>query len=191
MIRKCALDWPHFLSPRSWRPAAPPSAGKRGGLDRRPGLASARLHPLRRVAHPVSREGPRLVRALGRHGRRADDSRRRDRRHPRGPGGLLLAPLGGCRRRPARGALRHSDWFEYAHPSGAQLFVADTATGNELNSEGEDSQGRIRFAEGSCKIGAPVSFHLEGLIDSEFGDAQPIRVTGSFSSLVGEAPPGF
>jgi hypothetical protein len=81
--------------------------------------------------------------------------------------------------------------FEYAHPSGAQLFVADTATGNELNSEGEDSQGRIRFAEGSCKIGAPVSFHLEGLIDSEFGDAQPIRVPGSFSGLVGEAPPVF
>jgi hypothetical protein len=81
--------------------------------------------------------------------------------------------------------------FEYGHPSGAQLFVADTVTGNELNSEGEDSLGRIRFVQGSCKIAGLVSLHLEGLIDSEFGDAQPIRVTGSFRGLVGEPPPGF
>jgi hypothetical protein len=77
---------------------------------------------------------------------------------------------------------------DYGDPRGVSVFVGDSVTGNELNSTGEDSSGGIAFFEGSCDKGAAVWFRVNAVIDSEFGDAEPVTMTGSFRGVVAEPP---
>jgi hypothetical protein len=77
---------------------------------------------------------------------------------------------------------------DYGNPRGVSIFVGDAATGNELNSTGEDSSGGIAFIEGSCDKGATVRFRVNAVIDSEFGDAEPVKMTGSFRGVVADPP---
>ena len=121
---------------------------------------------------------------------------------------LHVAAVGGVERKPGQ------DWFTYWElwaipedveggaavgfpgdytfddPSGVVLFVGDRETKNEASSKGEDSGGQIVFTKASCEVGAPVEFTIEAVVDSEFGDADPIGVAGTFRGVVGEPPAG-
>jgi hypothetical protein len=122
---------------------------------------------------------------------------------------LHVAALGGLRRQPGKWP---SYWYLWAvpndaqagrrvrfpvdfpawnKPAGAKLFVGDWPTRNELSTQEEDSSGWISFAQAGCEPGNPVEFSIDAVVGSEFGDAEPVRVEGSFSGVVGEPPPGF
>jgi hypothetical protein len=81
--------------------------------------------------------------------------------------------------------------FVWNRPRGAELFVADTATGNEASSEEEKANGRISFARAGCKLGGSVRFTIAGSLASEFGDGKPIRVSGTFRGVVARPPAGW
>ena len=80
--------------------------------------------------------------------------------------------------------------YTFEDPSGVVLFVGDFETKNEASSTGEDSSGQIVFTEASCEVGAPVEFTIDAVVDSEFGDREPVVVKGKFSGDVGEPPAG-
>lgn len=82
-------------------------------------------------------------------------------------------------------AFRFPHSFNFDEPSKAQLFIADRPTGNELNTDGEDSSGRIFFRRISCRPGRIVEFTIDAVVDSEFGDRKPMHVTGRFRGRVG------
>lgn len=89
----------------------------------------------------------------------------------------LRAVVADVRRRPV---VRLPNSFVFDRPTGAQLFAVDGR--NELNSNGEDSTGRIRFGRVSCGRRLRIAFRFSGRVDSEFGDGEPLTVRGSFSA---------
>lgn len=74
--------------------------------------------------------------------------------------------------------LPHS--FVFDHPTGAQLFATDGR--NEVNSDTEESRGRIRFLRVSCGRRLRIAFRFTGRVGSELGDGEPLLVRGSFSA---------
>jgi hypothetical protein len=78
--------------------------------------------------------------------------------------------------------------YTFDDPSGVVFFVGDAETGNEASTTGEDSSGKIVFSQFSCDVGSPIEFTIDAVVDSEFGDADPIAVTGTFRGVVGDAP---
>jgi hypothetical protein len=78
--------------------------------------------------------------------------------------------------------------YTFYDPSGVVLFVGDLETKNEASSKGEDSSGQIVFTQASCEVGAPIEFTIDAVVDSEFGDREPVTVTGTFRGVVGEPP---
>lgn len=74
--------------------------------------------------------------------------------------------------------LPHS--FVFDHPTGAQFFATDGR--NEVNSDTEESSGRIRFQRVSCGRRLRIAFTFNGRVGSEFGDGEPLVVRGSFSA---------
>ena len=89
----------------------------------------------------------------------------------------LHAVLADVRRRHVV-RLPHS--FVFDHPTGAQLFAVDGR--NELNSDTDESRGRIRFLRASCGRRLRIAFRIAGRVGSEFSDGDPIAVRGSFSA---------
>ena len=107
---------------------------------------------------------------------------------------LHVAAIGDVERKPG------GEWFSYWHlwaipehiggqavvifpgeytfdnPSGVVLFVGDFETKNEASSTGEDSNGQIVFTKASCEVGSPVELTIDAVIDSEFGDGEPVVV---------------
>jgi hypothetical protein len=74
--------------------------------------------------------------------------------------------------------LPHS--FLFDHPTGAQLFAVDGS--NEVNTDTEESSGRIRFQRVSCGRRLRIAFRVSGRAGSELGDGEPLLVRGSFSA---------
>jgi hypothetical protein len=74
--------------------------------------------------------------------------------------------------------LPHS--FVFDHPTGARFFATDRS--NEVNSDTEESSGRIRFQRVSCGRRLRIAFRFSGRVGSELGDGEPLIVRGSFSA---------
>ena len=72
--------------------------------------------------------------------------------------------------------------FVFDRPRGAQLFVADAP--DEASTAGEDSSGSIVFSRHGCRPGVGVVFRIDAVLDSEFGDGDPVHVTGRFRGRV-------
>jgi hypothetical protein len=122
---------------------------------------------------------------------------------------LQVAAVGGIERQPGQ------EWFSYwrlwaivddvrggkpvqfpnnfvwNRPRRAELFVGDSETGNEASTKQERSGGEVVFSQADCEVGAPVEFEIDALVGSEFGDAEPIAVEGTFRGVVAEPPPGY
>jgi hypothetical protein len=94
----------------------------------------------------------------------------------------LSAVLADVKRHPVV-RLPHS--FVFDHPTGAQFFATNGR--NEVNSDTEESSGRIRFQRVSCGKRLRIAFTFSGRVGSEFGDGEPLLVRGSFSA---SAQPG-
>ena len=76
--------------------------------------------------------------------------------------------------------------FVFNRPRRADLFVYDAP--NEASTQGEDSRGSVTFTRIACTRGGLVAFRIDATVDSEFGDGDPIRVTGSFRGRVSHRP---
>jgi hypothetical protein len=74
---------------------------------------------------------------------------------------------------------------------GVQIFVGDSATENEASTSGEDSGGEIVFSQASCKVGAPIEFTVDAVIDSEFFDGDPVKAEGTFRGVLEPPPEGY
>lgn len=72
--------------------------------------------------------------------------------------------------------------FVFDKPRGAELFVADAP--NEASTAGEDSSGSVTFARAGCRQGARVAFRIDAVLDSEFGNGDPVHVKGRFRAAV-------
>jgi hypothetical protein len=68
--------------------------------------------------------------------------------------------------------------FVFDHPRGALLFATDR--GNEVNSDTEESTGRIRFGRVRCGRHLRISFRVTGSLGSELSDGDTVAVRGSF-----------
>ena len=94
--------------------------------------------------------------------------------------------IGAVRRDLVRGrAFTFPHSFVFDRPSKAELFIADRKTGNELSTAGDDSGGRVFFRRISCRPGRVVEFSIDATVDSEFGDREPMRVSGVFRGRIG------
>jgi hypothetical protein len=87
------------------------------------------------------------------------------------------AVVADVQRRPV---VRLPNAFIFDHPKGAQLFATDR--GNEVNSDTEESSGRIRIQRVSCARRLRIAFRVSARVGSEFGDGEPLIVRGSFSA---------
>jgi hypothetical protein len=87
----------------------------------------------------------------------------------------LHAVLADVKRHPV---VRFPNSFVFDHPRGAQFFATDGT--NELNSDGEDSSGRVTFDRVRCGRHARIAFRVNATVDSEFSDGEPLKVSGSF-----------
>jgi hypothetical protein len=76
----------------------------------------------------------------------------------------------------------------YTKARGASFFALD-ATGNELSSADEESEGTIRIELEGCESGdtVRVDFHAV-VLGSEYSDLRPIGVEGSVLAEIGDAP---
>jgi len=113
---------------------------------------------------------------------------------------LALAACGG--EGSAEQALRftRADGF-WNRPVGVELFVADledTPGGadvgrgtNEASTEQEDAGGWVEFDAVGCEPGDEVSFTVDAVPGSEFGDDEPIAAEGSLRVRLGQPPPGL
>jgi hypothetical protein len=70
--------------------------------------------------------------------------------------------------------------FIWDQPRGADMFVHDPP--NELSTQGEESTGAVIMDRLDCKPGGGISFTIDAVIASEFGDGPPVTVTGDFTS---------
>jgi hypothetical protein len=81
--------------------------------------------------------------------------------------------------------------YTFDDPSGVVLFVGDAETGNEASTNGDDSSGQIVFTKASCEVGDPVEFTVDAVVDSEFGDGDPVKVKGMYRGVVERSPEGY
>ncbi|MFH1756187.1 MAG: hypothetical protein ABIA59_10860 [Candidatus Latescibacterota bacterium] len=72
-----------------------------------------------------------------------------------------------------------------------QLFSVDANTSNELASNTMDSSGWIKFTEFECGPPLRISFAIDTIIGSEFGNMPPITVTGDFTCTIYSNPAPF
>jgi hypothetical protein len=77
--------------------------------------------------------------------------------------------------------------FVFDQPKDVDVFVGDPP--NELSTQAGGSSGSLTFQELQCGAGGRVSFTIDAVIGSEFGDGPPVSVTGSFSAPIGQPPP--
>ena len=68
--------------------------------------------------------------------------------------------------------------FVFDRPEGAQLFATDGD--DEVNSDQEESTGRIVFDRVGCGPRLRIAFRFNGRLGSEFFDGEPFLVRGSF-----------
>ena len=94
----------------------------------------------------------------------------------------LDAVVADVKRRPV---VRLPKTFVFDHPRGAQLFATDGR--NEVNSDTEESTGRIRFQRVSCGRRLRIAFRLSARLGSEFGEGERLTVRGSFSASTSQA----
>jgi hypothetical protein len=87
----------------------------------------------------------------------------------------LHAVVADVKRHPV---VRLPNSFVFDEPRGAQLFAVDGA--NELNSDTEESAGRIRFDRVRCGRRMRIAFSARGRVGSEFSDGEALRVRGTF-----------
>jgi hypothetical protein len=90
----------------------------------------------------------------------------------------LHAVAADVKRRPV---VRLPNAFVFDRPEGALLFAVDDR-GNELNSDTEESRGRIRFTRVSCGRRLRLAFRIDARLGSELSDLPPLTVRGSFSA---------
>ena len=72
-----------------------------------------------------------------------------------------------------------------------QLFSVDVNTSNELSSNTMDSSGEITFDQLECGPPLKISFTIDAVVGSEFGNMTSITVTGSFSCTIYSNPAPF
>jgi hypothetical protein len=65
-----------------------------------------------------------------------------------------------------------------------QLFSIDANTSNELSSNTMDSSGEITIDQLECGPPLKISFTIDAVIGSEYGNMPAINVTGSFSCTI-------
>jgi hypothetical protein len=70
--------------------------------------------------------------------------------------------------------------FVFDHPRGALLFATEGPI--EVNSDREESTGRIRFLRVGCGPRLRIAFRVSGHLGSELSDGEPLSVRGSFSA---------
>jgi hypothetical protein len=73
--------------------------------------------------------------------------------------------------------------FIWDQPQNVDLFILDVP--NELSTQDGRSSGSITFQVLSCVSGGQVSFTIDAVIGSEFGNGPSVTVTGSFNAPVG------
>jgi hypothetical protein len=95
----------------------------------------------------------------------------------RAPRWELHAVVADVKRRPV---VRLPNSFVFDRPKGAQIFATDGR--NELNSDTEESRGRIRFTRVSCGRRLRLAFRIDARLGSELSDLPPLTVRGSFSA---------
>ena len=76
--------------------------------------------------------------------------------------------------------------FIWNQPEGVEIFVLDEP--NELSTGSDRSSGSIAFSELECGEGGEVSFTIDAVLGSEFGDGPPVSVEGSFRAPVSGGP---
>ena len=95
----------------------------------------------------------------------------------RSPRWELHAVVADVRRRPV---VRLPNSFGFDRPRGAQLFATEGPL--EVNSDQEESTGRIRFLRVGCGRRLRIAFRYSGRVGSELFDGEPLTVRGSFSA---------
>ncbi|MEA2135161.1 MAG: hypothetical protein QOC68_3070 [Solirubrobacteraceae bacterium] len=88
----------------------------------------------------------------------------------------LHAVVADVKRRPV---VKLPNAFNFDQPKGALLFATDRR--NELNSDTEESSGRIRFQRVSCGPRLRIAFRIKARVGSEVS-GEPLHVSGSFSA---------
>ena len=74
-------------------------------------------------------------------------------------------------------------------PLGPVLWVVDVRKSqNQATSFEEDARGRFAYDRATCVPGSTVRFSVEGILGSVYSDRTPIRVSGTFTGVVGAAP---
>ncbi|TCJ21000.1 hypothetical protein [Nocardioides jejuensis] len=69
----------------------------------------------------------------------------------------------------------------------AYLFVGDVRDGNELSSAAEGSSGTLKVLAASCGPRPSITFTVDGLLGSEFGDLADVAVAGGLT-VTADAP---
>jgi len=68
--------------------------------------------------------------------------------------------------------------FVWDQPEGVEMFLNDPP--NELSSGQSESSGTITFHALPCPGGGTVEFTIDAVLGSEYGDLDPVAVTGYF-----------
>jgi hypothetical protein len=79
--------------------------------------------------------------------------------------------------------------INYDKPEDALLFVAQRKPLIEASTNEEEASGWMAFSQSSCELGGVVEFTIHAILDSELFEGTRVRVNGTFSGQVGEAPP--
>jgi hypothetical protein len=78
--------------------------------------------------------------------------------------------------------------FIWDQPRGADMFVHDPP--NELSTQGDESSGAVIIDRLDCRPGGGISFTIDAVVASEFGNGPPVTVTGNFTSPLTRRPGG-
>jgi hypothetical protein len=73
-------------------------------------------------------------------------------------------------------------------PRDAMLFVYRRRPLIEASTNEEEAAGSLAFSAATCEPGGTVSFGVHAVLGSELFGGARVRVDGSFSGVVGEAP---
>jgi len=77
-----------------------------------------------------------------------------------------------------------------AGQSHVSMFIADSETGNESNSDQGGSSGTITLHSFSCGPPARIDATIDAVLASELGGGSPIRAQGRFTGTVYTNPFG-
>ncbi len=78
-----------------------------------------------------------------------------------------------------------------AGQSAISMFIADLPTGNELNSDADESMGTIKITSYSCGPPISIEFTINATVGSEFFQGPTVSVAGTFKCTIYANPAPF